>query len=90
MQNGQIVKSRPTNHGTDYILVPGKHPAILDQETFYAIAERRGKSPKVNAIMNCETRSPGWSIVELPDADVPWLSSSLQTTGAKFPAGQKA
>ena len=47
MQNGQIVKSRPTNHDTDYILVPGKHPAILDQGTFDAIAQRRGKSPKI-------------------------------------------
>ena len=56
MQNGQIVKSRPTNHGTDYILVPGKHPAILDQETFYAIAERRGKSPKVKR--DHELRNP--------------------------------
>ena len=47
IQNGEVTKSRPINHDSDYFLVPGKHPAIIDQATFDAAAARRGKSPRV-------------------------------------------
>lgn len=46
--DGQIVKSRPINKDpSDWILVQGKHDAIIDQATFDAAQERRGRSPKV-------------------------------------------
>lgn len=56
MKNGEIVISRPINHGSDCILVPGKHPAIVDQELFDAVADRRGKIPKVKR--GSELRNP--------------------------------
>ena len=46
--NGQIVKSRPINRDpSDCFIVKGKHPAIIDQATFDAAQERRGRTPKI-------------------------------------------
>lgn len=48
IEDGQIVKSRPINQDpSDWFLVQGKHPAIIDQATFDAAQERRGRTPKI-------------------------------------------
>lgn len=43
--DGEITKIRPKAH--DYILVDGKHEAILDEETYYKILDKRGKNPRL-------------------------------------------
>lgn len=46
--NGQVVTSRMiSKDANDFIIVDGKHPAIIDQETFDMAMERRGNTPKV-------------------------------------------
>ena len=45
MQDGMIVRTRPRHN--DYISVPGKHPAIISEELFYAAKKKRGRTPKV-------------------------------------------
>lgn len=48
MIDGQIVKTRPkTTDVSECVYVDGKHEAIIDQATFDAAQERRGKTPKV-------------------------------------------
>lgn len=55
--DGKIVKSRPLNRNEeDVISVPGKHPAIIDQETFDAAMARRGLTPKIKRFN--ELRNP--------------------------------
>lgn len=44
IQNGEVVTRRPT--AEDYLLYPGKHPAIIDDEIFYAVQKKRGSLPK--------------------------------------------
>lgn len=41
MIDGEIISSRPRNtHGSNYMEYDGKHPAIIDEETFYAARSR--------------------------------------------------
>lgn len=48
ISDGQIVKSRPINKDpSDWFMVKGKHAAIIDQTTFDAAQERRGRTPKI-------------------------------------------
>lgn len=47
MVNGKIELTRPNNTGDDVMLIDGKHPAIIDIDTFNAASERRGLTPKV-------------------------------------------
>lgn len=44
---GKVAKQRPKSPEEDWIIVDGRHPAIIDQETFYAAQERIGKNPRV-------------------------------------------
>jgi len=44
VKDGEIVTSRPT--AENYLLYPGKHPAIIDEETFYAVQRKKGSLPK--------------------------------------------
>ncbi len=43
VEDGEIVVSRPLSN--DYLVYPGKHPAIIDQELFDAVQEMRGHIP---------------------------------------------
>lgn len=45
VEDGEIITTRPTF--TDYLVYPGKHPAIIDQELFDAVQEIRNKIPSV-------------------------------------------
>ena len=48
MANGEVVKVRPkTKDPSEWILVDGKHPAIISEELYNAALERRGKNPCV-------------------------------------------
>lgn len=48
MTDGEIIKRRPkTKNETDWIYTDGRHEAIIDEATFYATLDKRGKSPKV-------------------------------------------
>lgn len=50
VEGGEIVAKRSITD--DYLVFPGKHPAIIDQETFDAVQERFGTIPKNNKIGN--------------------------------------
>ena len=43
--DGEIIASRPLNN--DYLVFPGKHPAIIDQELFDEVQKIRDKIPPV-------------------------------------------
>lgn len=45
IENGEVVNSRPIS--TDYMVFPGKQPAIIDQELWDKVQEIRGKIPPV-------------------------------------------
>lgn len=45
VEDGEIVVSRPTNH--EYLVFPGKQPAIIDMELWDAVQEIRNKIPPV-------------------------------------------
>ena len=45
-QNGEIVKHRPKTPEESWILVDGKHPAIISEELFQAAQNRRGTVPR--------------------------------------------
>lgn len=48
MVDGNIVKTRPkTKNESDWVYVQGKHPAIIDEDTFRAALDKRGKNPCV-------------------------------------------
>lgn len=44
VKDGEIISSRPT--AENYLIYPGKHPAIIDEEVFYAVQKKKGSLPK--------------------------------------------
>ena len=44
VKDGEVIESRA--RASDYLVFDGKHPAIIDQELWDAVQERRGKIPK--------------------------------------------
>lgn len=44
VKDGEIVTKRPT--AEDYLIYPGKHEAIIDEEVFYAVQKKKGSLPK--------------------------------------------
>lgn len=51
VENGEVVLSRPLQ--SDYLVFPGKHPAIIDQELWDAVQEIRSKIPPVKNKAKC-------------------------------------
>lgn len=51
VENGQVVVSRPVQE--EYLVFPGKHPAIIDQELWDAVQEIRDKIPPVPKKAKC-------------------------------------
>lgn len=51
IENGTVVLSRPVQE--EYLVFPGKHPAIVDQELWDAVQEIRGKIPPVKNRAKC-------------------------------------
>ena len=51
IENGEVVISRPLSH--DYLVFPGKQPAIIDQELWDAVQEIRDKIPPVKNRAKC-------------------------------------
>lgn len=45
--NGEIVKSRPKSPEDSWIIVEGKHPALISEELFQAAQEKRGRAPRI-------------------------------------------
>lgn len=44
--NGVIVKTRPKNpNESDWVLADGKHEAIIDEDSYNAVLQKRGKNP---------------------------------------------
>ena len=56
VRDGEIIKTRPLNDADDYILVDGKHEAIISEELFTAAIEKRGRTHR--ACANKELRNP--------------------------------
>lgn len=46
-QNGEITKTRPKSQEENWILVDGKHPALISEELFRAAQEKRGSVPRI-------------------------------------------
>lgn len=67
-ENGELVSSRPKSKREDWMLVDGKHEAIISEDVFNASLDRFGSLPKVKAksglknpfagIMHCECGRP--------------------------------
>lgn len=51
IEDGEVVISRPKQQ--DYLIFPGKHPAIIDQELWDAVQEIRNKIPPVKDKAKC-------------------------------------
>ena len=51
IENGEVVLSRPLQ--SDYLVFPGKQPAIIDQELWDAVQEIRDKIPPVKNKAKC-------------------------------------
>lgn len=51
IENGEVVLSRPLQ--SDYLVFPGKQPAIIDQELWDAVQEIRNKIPPVKNKAKC-------------------------------------
>lgn len=49
VKDGDVIKSRPKANIDEYLIYEGRHPAIIDEATFNAAVERRGKNPKTPA-----------------------------------------
>ena len=56
VRDGEIIKTRPINDEEDFILVDGKHEAIISEELFNAAIAKRGRTHK--ACANKELRNP--------------------------------
>lgn len=60
MQNGNIVQMRPkTKDPSQMIVVDGLHEAIIDEDTFNACLEKRGKNPAVRKNKSLENPFAG-------------------------------
>lgn len=46
VEDGEVINTRPKSNIDEYLIFEGKHPAIIDEVTFYAAVERHGKNPK--------------------------------------------
>lgn len=44
VKDGEIITRRPT--AEEYLIYPGKHEAIIDEDVFYAVQKKRGSLPK--------------------------------------------
>lgn len=51
IENGEVVISRPVR--SEYLVFPGKHPAIIEQELWDAVQEIRDKIPPVKNKAKC-------------------------------------
>ena len=51
VEDGEVVSSRPMS--SEYLVYPGKHPAIIDQELWDAVQEIRDKIPPVKGRAKC-------------------------------------
>ena len=56
VEDGKIRKTRPVNKKDDYILVDGRHEAIITEELFKMAQEKRGRTHR--ACSNKELRNP--------------------------------
>lgn len=58
-EDGELVTSRPHSKTEDWILVEGKHEAIISEEVFDAAQERFGKLPKTKPKMKLNNAFAG-------------------------------
>ena len=56
MQDGEVIRTRPKSNIDEYLIFEGKHPAIIDDDLFYAAVERHGNNPKPPS--NKDLRNP--------------------------------
>lgn len=88
MIDGQIVKTRPNSKNEeDYVLVEGKHEAIIDEDTFQAALDRRGKNPRITkgstlhnpfaGLLYCETCGFAMSYKEYKPKKAKNISKSM-------------
>lgn len=57
VEGGEVVVSRPLS--SDYLVYPGKHPAIIEQELWDAVQEIRNKIPPVKGKAKCSNPFAG-------------------------------
>ena len=46
VEDGEVIRTRPKSNIDEYLIFEGKHPAIIDEDLFYAAVERHGNNPK--------------------------------------------
>lgn len=46
VEDGEIVKTRPKNQMSEFLICEGKHEGIVSEELFNAAQERKGKNPR--------------------------------------------
>lgn len=56
VENGEVVKKRPTQKIGEYLVYDGKHEAIVTEELFKAAYEKAGKNPRTKP--NAKLRNP--------------------------------
>lgn len=49
VEDGEIRKTRPSAQVDEYLIFPGKHPAIISEELFNAAQEKTGRTPRAKA-----------------------------------------
>lgn len=47
VEDGEIKHTRPKTNIDEYLVFDGKHPAIIDEKTFYASIKKHGSNPRV-------------------------------------------
>lgn len=47
VEDGEIKHTRPKTNIEEYLVFDGKHPAIIDEETFYASVKKHGTNPRL-------------------------------------------
>ena len=47
VEDGEIKQTRPKTNIEEYLVFDGKHPAIIDEETFYASIKKHGSNPRL-------------------------------------------
>lgn len=56
VEDSEIIKTRPKAKDGDYLVYDGKHPAIVSEELFQAVQEKRGRTSRQKA--STELRNP--------------------------------
>ena len=83
VRDGEIIKTRPVNKNEDFILVDGKHEAIITEEIFNMAQYKRGRAHR--SCSNKELRNP---LASLLYCECGRAMSYIHSTRNKQPKGE--